>query len=723
MKYIIPYIIAFCVFQNLAFAQTDTLFSRYDNNIELSEKEYFVKEDVTVSQNATLVVMAGAKLTFAPNTKIIIEGGLDIRGTAKEGVYLQNQDNLDPGNGFEISGFNPDKSIVISGARFFGLNQFVSFKKNWFRNNVLIINNVFKFSNSLYPSLEFLNVDQLLPEKSVQIKIINNVFSNNNNGIFIAQLTTPYSNFVIEENVITLNQFSGRDESGLFYTPLFTYYNESEADFVANIQKNAIFDNFNNSFYARTFESRRMNINVLGTKAGLDVNSNYFGLPDYKEAENTFDLVNLKYQSPKLFIENRPTEPLKDIHSYGFQYKVNDEYSDIDQFDFTELSPKSLTIFYNRPTAEAKNYQVKYFYLEGDTMYSEEVNHKLLWNDNHKELKVLFLGKIFKKNKNGYLFIDGLYGENFIETPAINLGKKSFFARNNFRYVANNSFYEVPLVELDAKSLDKNIEEKNQVLPDSVQFYDSLVDKSSKFWEIGLFVGSPIYFGDMSNTGVNLYIYNTRPCLGLRVNYHFSERFSLGFANNNLLLVGSDNVNSRVGKSRGTNFSRGLSVRTFVSDFSLNLQYKLMKFKTIQRIVPIVFAGVQYYYFNPQREIDGQWYNLRDVGTEGQTLNGEDNRYKSFSWGIPFGIGLQKHINQKWLIALSYTHVKLFTDYLDDLSTGTFPDKNAIIAANPDLGETAYLLSNPNGISGQRSYSGDNDAYAYWGFTITKKIY
>jgi hypothetical protein len=113
---------------------------------------------------------------------------------------------------------------------------------------------------------------------------------------------------------------------------------------------------------------------------------------------------------------------------------------------------------------------------------------------------------------------------------------------------------------------------------------------------------------------------------------------------------------------------------------------------------------------------------LRPIGTEGQTLNGSQNAYSKFAVSIPVGMKMERHVNQNLIIGFAWTYHKLFTDYLDDLSIGRYPDPESLKAANPDIGDVAVHLSNPNKQSGRRSTSADNDGFGYFGITATWKL-
>ena len=152
--------------------------------------------------------------------------------------------------------------------------------------------------------------------------------------------------------------------------------------------------------------------------------------------------------------------------------------------------------------------------------------------------------------------------------------------------------------------------------------------------------------------------------------------------------------------------------------------------------VPSIHAGTSVYYFNPQAKIEGdnEWYNLREIGTGGQTLDGgkyvlaSDGEtrlaYNKIMYGIPFGASIKRHITQKTIVSLSYTYNKIFTDYLDDVGADLYPDGDSLAQANPQLaGQVAPTLSNPGNQVGKRSYSDTNDGYGYWGQIFTFKIY
>jgi hypothetical protein len=165
------------------------------------------------------------------------------------------------------------------------------------------------------------------------------------------------------------------------------------------------------------------------------------------------------------------------------------------------------------------------------------------------------------------------------------------------------------------------------------------------------------------------------------------------------------------------------------------LDYNLWKYNILSTYIPSVFAGVNAYYFKPMAQINNdnvqpqdpnQWYDLRSIGTGGQTLPGGSGEYEKIMFGIPMGMSIKRHLTQKLVVSASYTYTKIFTDYLDDVSTDTYPDAAAISSVNPQLDPGyAAALSNPGNqpTRFQRSLSDDNDGYGYWGLTFRWKLY
>jgi hypothetical protein len=268
-------------------------------------------------------------------------------------------------------------------------------------------------------------------------------------------------------------------------------------------------------------------------------------------------------------------------------------------------------------------------------------------------------------------------------------------------------------------TLNANLSDRNDT---NANIDETDILRTKKYWDFTLVTGSTVYFGDLVTSSISIYIPNFRPILGFRLGYNINERWKIQLRQNSLIVAGEDSRETTLGKIRGSNYDRGLSVRTTIVDLGIGTEFRPFKHKKISSIIPSFSAGISGYYFNPQAKYGNTYYNLRPIGTEGQTMDGGSGPYKKFDISIPVDIKMERHLNQNLILGMSWTYHKLFHDYLDDLSTGRYPDEKALKAANPGLGDIAVKLSNPNDQQGQRSYSADNDGFGYFTLTATWKL-
>ena len=135
------------------------------------------------------------------------------------------------------------------------------------------------------------------------------------------------------------------------------------------------------------------------------------------------------------------------------------------------------------------------------------------------------------------------------------------------------------------------------------------------------------------------------------------------------------------------------------------------------------------YSFDPQAELKGEWYSLQPLSTEGQGFKEFRDRqpYELSQFNLLAGLGLRYEINSLFNARLEFVHRKLFTDYLDDVST-TYIDPSLFANYLPtNLVPIAQQLANRKGElnpsdgtkpGDQRGDPKDNDAF----FTIQLKI-
>ncbi len=110
------------------------------------------------------------------------------------------------------------------------------------------------------------------------------------------------------------------------------------------------------------------------------------------------------------------------------------------------------------------------------------------------------------------------------------------------------------------------------------------------------------------------------------------------------------------------------------------------------RLGAYVSAGAGVFYFNPKAELNGEWYALKPLGTEGQGLPNGPKPYKRLNITFPLGGGVTYLLNWNYTIGVDVSYRWTTTDYIDDAS-GYYYD-NDIIAQNN--GKLAAILANPS---------------------------
>lgn len=191
-----------------------------------------------------------------------------------------------------------------------------------------------------------------------------------------------------------------------------------------------------------------------------------------------------------------------------------------------------------------------------------------------------------------------------------------------------------------------------------------------------------------------------RPAININYSYKVTQGTAVQLDLYYARLYGSDKYTKEIFRN-----NRNLTFRTPVVEFAAKYQFYLSKekrghiynlkgvkgLKNIQ-IISYLTAGIGVFYFNPRGEINGKWYSLQPLSTEGQGLYPTRKKYHRVQPTIPVGFGFKYLINRSWMVGIEYTLHKTFTDYMDDVST-TYPNE-AYLAANK--GAVAAQLSNPS---------------------------
>ena len=203
-------------------------------------------------------------------------------------------------------------------------------------------------------------------------------------------------------------------------------------------------------------------------------------------------------------------------------------------------------------------------------------------------------------------------------------------------------------------------------------------------WHLNLYGGFSNYSGDLQNKMFTLD--QSYFSFGAGAQYDLTPKFSL-LANAVYGHVGASDFYNKPSLQ-----SRNLSFQTQIYEGSVLAEYNFLDI-TKNRFTPYIFAGVGAFYFNPYTyDSTGHQVYLHPLSTEGEGLAQYPNRkpYNLFQVAIPFGGGVKLRVSNDVVIAYEINFRKLFTDYLDDVSTSYVDQANLLAARGPKAVELAY---------------------------------
>ena len=192
-------------------------------------------------------------------------------------------------------------------------------------------------------------------------------------------------------------------------------------------------------------------------------------------------------------------------------------------------------------------------------------------------------------------------------------------------------------------------------------------------------------------------------------------------------------------------YKRNLDFTTKLSEWSAMIE--ICPFKILNRKKGIFKAALQPYFllglgrfkFNPQGsyfdEISQDYVlvDLAPLKTEGQGMAEYADRkpYQLTQTNLPFGVGFNYQLGAKTSMSFEFVGRKLFTDYLDDVST-TFIDptvyRNYFSGEDLEIAQSMNNKSaiidpnNPYGVGGQRGNSKNNDFYYSFNLKLNIQI-
>jgi opacity protein-like surface antigen len=217
-------------------------------------------------------------------------------------------------------------------------------------------------------------------------------------------------------------------------------------------------------------------------------------------------------------------------------------------------------------------------------------------------------------------------------------------------------------------------------------------------FHINLLGGFSNYFGDLQS-----HAYTTQQshlAVGAGLQYDLTGHFSL-LTNLNYGKVGAaDSYNPQADLK-----ARNLSFQSTIFEWNVLAEYNLFDLND-HKFTPYIFAGLAVYHFNPYAyDSLGRKVDLKPLSTEGEGLAQYPDRkpYALTQFAIPFGGGVKFRVSDHVVVAYEIGLRKLFTDYLDDVSTGYVDQTILLNAKGPEAVEMAYRGNEVKG-SGSSAY-------------------
>lgn len=249
----------------------------------------------------------------------------------------------------------------------------------------------------------------------------------------------------------------------------------------------------------------------------------------------------------------------------------------------------------------------------------------------------------------------------------------------------------------------------------------------SQTYFYSMHVGSTGLLGDLGGGYENgksgpwdLNLESTRYMIGGAIHLNPNNKHSAAFHLNHLLLYAND----RYSKNESRRF-RNLNVATRVFEAN-TIVYKRLYHETnrdYQSLIKIG-TGCGLFWFNPTANYDGKRYSLAQLNTEGQNFRPELKDYAQFSVSVPIYLTFNKSYYNGYSFGVELGVRKLFTDYIDDVST-TYAGFNELQENNGTLSANiadANLSNTPYTTGTKRGNENNNDSYFHLAFTVSKRL-
>ena len=240
----------------------------------------------------------------------------------------------------------------------------------------------------------------------------------------------------------------------------------------------------------------------------------------------------------------------------------------------------------------------------------------------------------------------------------------------------------------------------------------------SQYLEIGITGGGSNFLGDVGPYSFDLpQGYHA----GFLMRYNFNRFWSIR-AQANYGLLQSDDARSSIALRK----ERNLSFRSVVREAYIVAEFNFFEYQPGTKLwhTPYINGGFGVFSFNPEAQFDGNWYELRELRTEGQgTSVGNSAPYAEASSFFIFSLGYKFALGSFTSLAIESSFRSTYTDYLDDVS-GFYADpmvlENEVSLLSANLADRSFSGSDKENIL--RGDPSNQDWYIFTGISIQFKF-
>lgn len=225
------------------------------------------------------------------------------------------------------------------------------------------------------------------------------------------------------------------------------------------------------------------------------------------------------------------------------------------------------------------------------------------------------------------------------------------------------------------------------------------------------------YGGDLQSRSFTFS--QSKPAISLGVNYEATEKVYIRGEYTFTNLGANDALSNNYLQLR-----RNLNFKTIIQELNLLAEYDILN-NYEHQLVPYVFAGIGIFQFSPYTyDSLGIKKYLRGFHTEGQGLSSYPDRkvYKKTQINIPVGAGVKFALSDNIRVGAELSFRKLFTDYLDDVSTD-YPDLSLLTPRGASLSYRADELKPPIPFPGEGAQRGNPDVKDNYYFLMFRFSY